>query len=180
MASKYELNFLLRENINIKKFTKTRKYKISCRISSNYNNDLISWQREKAKKLLSNFCNTDLINKRKYHKELLNSKITFSPFGWGEICYRDFEAIFSGSLLLKPSMCHVETWPNLYLKNKTYMPCDWDLNNLIDVINDLEKINNLDIIENARKLYNQYLSNTSGKYEFVERFKKLIKELINA
>ena len=27
-----------------------------------------------------------------------------SPFGWGEICYRDFEAALNGMLLIKPDM----------------------------------------------------------------------------
>ena len=178
LASKYELNLLLRHNIKVKEFKKKRRLKISCRIFSKYNNELISWQREKAKKLLSKICNTELISKRRYHSELINAKITFSPFGWGEICYRDFEAIYSGSLLLKPSMDHVETWPNLYLRNETYIPCNWDLNDLIDILNNFDQINKIDIVENSRKLYNLYLNNESGKYEFTKRLKMLIKNLL--
>lgn len=177
-ASRYEINMLMANNLKIKQFNHPRKIQISCRVFSKYNNELISWQREKAKKLLSKICKTELIPKRMYHKELLDARITFSPFGWGEICYRDFEAIMSGSLLLKPSMDHVETWPNLYLKNKTYIPCDWDLNNLIDIIDNFDKINSKDIIENSRNLYNLYLDKKSGKYEFIKRLKVLINDLL--
>ena len=180
-ALKYNLPFLMDKNIKIKEFKNNRKFQISCRISSKYNDKVISWQREKAKRLLSKICHTELISRRKYFKELLNSRITFSPFGWGEICYRDFEAIYSGSLLLKPSMAHVDTWPNLYLENKTYLSCDWDLENLINIINNFDQMKSNEIIEKMRvKLYNSYLNNNSGAYKFMERFKDLINDLITS
>ena len=93
LATKYKIKFLLKKFIyKLKDVLRTNK--ISCRIFSDYQNPLISWQRERARYLLSKTCETKLISKRKYHKELLNSQMTFSPFGWGEICYRDFEAYF--------------------------------------------------------------------------------------
>ena len=39
-----------------------------------------------------------------------NSKISFSPFGWGELGVRDYEIILGGSLLVKPRMDHMQTW----------------------------------------------------------------------
>ena len=42
-----------------------------------------------------------------------------SPFGLGEITLKDFE-VFSGSLLMKPNMDHMLTWPNFYTKD-TYI-----------------------------------------------------------
>ena len=47
-----------------------------------------------------------------------------SPFGYGEICFRDFEAVLSGALLLKPDCGHLETWPDIYGEG-TYVPLDW-------------------------------------------------------
>ena len=180
IAAQYDLSLLMGNNIEIEKYKNSRKFEISCRIFSNYQSKVISWQREKAKKLLSKICDTECISKRKYHKELLNSRITFSPFGWGEICYRDFEAIYSGSLLLKPSMSHVETWPDLYLENKTYLPCDWDLENLINIINNFDQTKANEITENARKLYSSHLNNNSGVHQFTKRLKFLIKDLITS
>ena len=104
--------------------------------------------------------------------------MTFSPFGWGEICYRDFEAYFSGSLLIKPSMDHIETWPNLYIKNQTYIPCRWDLKDLVDMIYKCENTQYLQIPINAKNNYNQFLNNISGESQFTNRFKKLIDKLI--
>jgi hypothetical protein len=52
--------------------------------------------------------------------------MVLSPFGWGEVCFRDFEAIISGSLLLKPDMSHLKTWPDVYIPYETYIPLKWD------------------------------------------------------
>ena len=41
-----------------------------------------------------------------------HSRICISPFGYGEICWRDFEAILCGCLVVKPDMSHVETNPS--------------------------------------------------------------------
>jgi len=68
----------------------------------------------------------DRIDKRRYMLELRGSKVTFSPFGWGEVCYRDYEAVVWGSLLLKPSMDHLETTPNIFVAGQTYVSCAWD------------------------------------------------------
>jgi hypothetical protein len=62
-----------------------------------------------------------------YFKELFDSKLCFSPFGYGEVCWRDFEAIFTGSLLLKPDMSHLDCYPEVFLPFETYVPLAWDL-----------------------------------------------------
>ena len=58
------------------------------------------------------------------------SKISVSPFGWGEIGARDFETIVSGSLLFKPQMNHMKTWPDFFVPFKTYIPLKWDFSDL--------------------------------------------------
>lgn len=70
------------------------------------------------------------VHKLQYLKELSRSKVSISPFGFGEICYRDFEIFNAGSLLIKPSMEHISTYPDVYLPNKTYIPVSWDLSDL--------------------------------------------------
>jgi hypothetical protein len=69
---------------------------------------------------------------RQYRHEIRNAKITLSPFGWGEVCFRDFEAVLNGSLLLKPNMDHLSTWPDIYRPDETYVPVAWDGDDLID------------------------------------------------
>lgn len=65
-----------------------------------------------------------------YRRSLLSSRITVSPFGWGEICHRDYEAFAAGSLLVKPDMRLVESHPDLFRPFETYIPVKWDLSDL--------------------------------------------------
>ncbi len=70
------------------------------------------------------------IEYQKYINEIVHSKICISPFGYGEVCWRDFEAILSGALLIKPDMGHLVTNPDIYCPYETYVPCQWDFADL--------------------------------------------------
>jgi len=74
------------------------------------------------------------VSRKEYFKELFNARICFSPFGYGEVCWRDFEAIFSGSLLVKPDMSHLECYPEIFIPHETYIPIQWDLSDLEDTV----------------------------------------------
>jgi hypothetical protein len=74
------------------------------------------------------------INYSQYIKEMEQSKLCFSPFGFGEVCWRDYEAIMCGTLLVKPDMSHVETNPNIYRPFETYIPVKWDFSDVPDKI----------------------------------------------
>lgn len=67
------------------------------------------------------------IGHHQFISELRHSKICFSPFGYGEVCWRDFEAVLTGAVLLKQDMRHVETDPDIFIPNETYVPVKWDL-----------------------------------------------------
>lgn len=67
---------------------------------------------------------------RTYMRELADSKMCFSPFGYGELCWRDIEAFLTGAVLIKPDMSHLETLPELYRPCETYVPCRWDFADL--------------------------------------------------
>tara|TARA_R110000851_G_scaffold155423_1_gene297835 strand:+ start:5224 stop:6237 length:1014 start_codon:yes stop_codon:yes gene_type:complete len=81
------------------------------------------------------------------------SKVGISPFGMGELCYRDLELIQWGCLLIKPDMSKVITEPDFFKPMETYIPVkpDWsDLNETIEkVLNNFKDYEH--IIENARK-----------------------------
>lgn len=77
------------------------------------------------------------ISQRKFRKELHKSKICFSPFGYGEVCWRDIEAIASGAVLLKPDMSHLRTEPDLYVNEETYVAIQWDFSDLQQKVTDL-------------------------------------------
>jgi Glycosyl transferases group 1 len=74
------------------------------------------------------------IDNRQYQKELRASRACLSPFGYGEICWRDFEAILAGALLIKPDVSHIETQPGVFLPFKTYVPVKWDFSDLEEKI----------------------------------------------
>jgi Glycosyl transferases group 1 len=70
----------------------------------------------------------------RYLSELRASKLCFSPFGYGEVCWRDYEAVMCGSILVKPDMSHVETAPDIFQSNLTYLSVAWDFSDLADKV----------------------------------------------
>ncbi len=69
-----------------------------------------------------------------YMAEMQQSKLCFSPFGYGELCWRDIEAIQTGAVMIKPDMSHLRTLPELYEPGVTYLPVAWDFSDLSDVV----------------------------------------------
>ncbi len=70
------------------------------------------------------------VSTQQYFSEIKSSKICFSPFGHGEGCHRDYEAVFGGALLFKPDMSHIETYPDIFVPYKTYVPLSWHFGDL--------------------------------------------------
>jgi hypothetical protein len=86
------------------------------------------------------------------HAALSRAKIGVSPFGQGELCFRDFEIVQHGALLIKPDISKVHTLPNWLVPYETYIPCKADWSDLTDIIeNILGNYQNYQyIIDNAR------------------------------
>ncbi len=101
---------------------------------------------------------TERVSAKKYFIELCTSKVVFSPFGWGEVCFRDYEAIACGALLVKPDMSHLITEPNIYIPHETYVPIAWDYSDAKEQID--EYLSNpakaKKIINNARHALCEY------------------------
>jgi hypothetical protein len=100
-----------------------------------------------------------LIKYNDYISELINSKLCISPFGYGEVCWRDFEAILAGSLLIKPDMSHLVTKPNIYIPYETYVPINWDYSDLEEkciyyIENQKERYK---ITSNARAVWDNFI-----------------------
>jgi hypothetical protein len=74
------------------------------------------------------------VPKKTFMAEMARSKICFSPFGYGEVCWRDIEAMAAGAVLLKPDMSHLATEPDLYRDGETYLAMRWDLSDLEEKI----------------------------------------------
>jgi hypothetical protein len=70
------------------------------------------------------------VPREEYYREMVSSRICVSPFGYGEICWRDYEAVVCRCLLIKPNMSHVETNPDIFQPYQTYVPVEWDFSDL--------------------------------------------------
>lgn len=105
------------------------------------------------------FVEEGLIPQSQYLRELKHSRVVFSPFGWGETCWRDFDAICNDCLLVKPSMAHLDTQPNIFIENETYVPVRWDFADLEEKCRYyLERPEEMArIVGNARRVYTDYL-----------------------
>jgi Glycosyl transferases group 1 len=84
------------------------------------------------------------VGREEYYREMSESKICVSPFGYGEICWRDFEAALCGSLIVKPDMDHIQTNPDIFKPYETYVPVRWDYSDLEEkcsyyLANDIER-----------------------------------------
>jgi hypothetical protein len=126
-------------------------------------NDLIyTNHRVKAWEVLKNNKNISYeINRRpfpEYADILKRSKCALSPFGMGEVCFRDFEVIQAGSVLLKPDMSNVITYPNIYIPYETYVPCNLDYSDLIEKIEWImdNPIKCSEIVKNAQELVKKF------------------------
>lgn len=143
--------------------------KVQARFNSNSLPKTIGYQRS----LFNDKCSgkdyilSGRISSKLYNEELKTIAAVLSPFGWGEICFRDFEAVFNGSLLIKPNMDHIETWPNIYKGFQTYVPVEWDGNNLIEVITSFvqNKSSYEGIMETARNEYKKSLLDMNKRVE---------------
>jgi hypothetical protein len=109
-------------------------------------------------KLLSNKYSmlTEKMPFQEYANNLWNSKISLSPFGMGELCFRDLESMVFGTIIIKPSHKKVDTIPNIMVDDETYIPCkyDWsDLDEKIDyVLSNFDELNER-INTNIRNLF---------------------------
>lgn len=73
------------------------------------------------------------VSQEQYYAEMMRARICVSPFGYGELCWRDFEAVLCGCMLVKPDMGHVRTYPDIFVAGETYAPVSWDYADLAEV-----------------------------------------------
>jgi hypothetical protein len=99
---------------------------------------------------------TEKLPPEEYIHYLYESKVCLSPFGMGEVCFRDFESINVGTIMIKPDMGMVLTEPNIYIDKETYFAVNYDWSNLNEVIDevlsDFDRINR-EVIDNARRKF---------------------------
>ena len=69
-----------------------------------------------------------------YKEKMRHAKIGVSPWGLGEICFRNFEMIRTGTIVIAPETKHLETWPDIFKPGETYIPCAPDFSDLEEKI----------------------------------------------
>jgi hypothetical protein len=104
--------------------------------------------------------NGQRVSSQEYHQKMFDSKIIFTPYGYGSIFPRDLEAAMYGSILIKPDMSFNDTIPNVYEPGKTYIACKHDFSDLEEKIRLIlgNYKNNHYIIENARNKFKEEMS----------------------
>lgn len=134
----------------------------------------VEYQRQKIGQILARHAKvtkpdgTTSVPHRQYLEEMRNSQAVLSPFGWGEICWRDAEAFICGAALVKPDMSHLDTWPVLYQSGVTYLPLSWDLSDLDRFFEELtaDPLRLIPIAVEGQAAYRRIISE-SGRCAFV-------------
>jgi len=110
-----------------------------------------------------------------YYREMARSKIFVSPSGWCEYTPKDYEAMYFGSLLIKPSVEHIDTHPDILFPNETYVPVKWDLSDLKEkcqyYLEHPEERQR--IAENARRAYVGYFEQAV----FLDKMEEILNKL---
>ena len=173
MYKKFPVDVLLAIRPRIRAAESIRNQGIYSRMGLNFPRETISYQRKKLAELVGP---QTRVSRRQYYREMKKSRVVVSPFGWGEINTRDFEAFIYGNLLVKPSMDHLETFPNFFQPNETYLPYRWDLSDMEEVIfgaNDDYRSHREIAIEAQRRYISDTMSD-QGRQKFVEHFLSLL------
>ena len=153
-----------------------RSLDLSCRMGISYARPTVRFQRESMREILRVYIPTDKLSRLAYLRELSQSKLCISPFGYGEITLKDFEVFLTGSALIKPDISHMKTWPHFYEDNVTYISHSWDLGDLEDKIDwalshDQERI---EIASNAQERYLAYTKDKEASVRFLKHFQEII------
>lgn len=165
---------------------KKRDFDLFIRMSTNLTRESLAFHRVEVARKLKKLSKEDgslrlpldkWYSFSEYNQLMANSKIAVSPFGYGELCVRDWSAFIFGACLLKPSMMHLETWPDIFIEGVTYQPFNWGFDDFESVIyelleNDKKRI---EIAENGQKAYLDSIS-PAGMEKFCDWFIKQIEK----
>lgn len=170
------LNFLLQIPQKFTPPSNSREIPHSCRMGLNYERNSVTYQRQRIQQILNNKMDTKKLSRRSYFSEMRNSQLVISPFGFGEITLKDFEAILCGAALLKPDMSHMVTWPDLFRENETMISHSWDLSNFkekcLEAIDCPNKL--VELATTAQNEYKNILSHEKAEANFCNHLVSII------
>jgi hypothetical protein len=151
-----------------------RELALSCRVTTRYS-ETVSYQRKRTVEILKDYLNHERVNKCAYFDEMRRAKAVLSPFGWGEINYKDYEVAHCGAVLMKPDIGHLETWPLLF-DERSVLQYRWDFADLPEKVEDVIRHYG-DYLEYAFTLQNRYkrsVATAEGQEEFCRYFKQML------
>ena len=152
---------------------------VACRLGLHHSRATVLHHRKAVRDILEREFGIDTrpVARSDYLEELRAARVGVSPFGYGEVCFRDFEIVLAGAALIKPDMSHLETWPLLYTQGSTYAAHRWDFSDLSSVLEDLLTNGRWrDLAEGAQKVYRRYLFERDGHTEFCERVAAIVRD----
>ena len=166
-----------------RKFTPARRDRtipLTCRFGVNYQRETVSFQRRRIRELLGERVPTDKLSRKAYLEEMRDARVAISPFGFGEITLKDFEAFLCGALLFKPDMSHMETWPDLFRGGETIVTHSWDLSDFSAVLEATlaDDVKRQEIAECGQQAYRHHMASQSGYEEFCLRFSGIVRDAL--
>jgi len=181
LISRFLYGFTRKNNLKFYKPSKDRKLILSANFTIKPTYNLIYFQRNQLLQILKEKYGTKSnvslgkIPKKNYLLTMRFSKAIVSPYGWGEICYRDFETFIAGAALIKPDMDHLDTWPNLYKKDETYISIPWKIEEWGEIFPEILADDKLllQVARNGQKFYKNLLTKEGNK-KFCEHFIEMI------
>ena len=80
-----------------------------------------------------------IMPERQFDDSLKEAYTVLSPWGLGEACHRDYQAMLYGAVVIKPRTDHLECWPDIFQPNKTYVPCKLDFSDAHEKIAEVKR-----------------------------------------
>lgn len=82
---------------------------------------------------------------KEYMAIMADTKVILSPFGWGEFCYRDYEALLLGCRVYKPAFNHIRQCPDIC--NSLFLSSNFDEFNMLHFEYCLEQNSDNNLLE---------------------------------
>lgn len=116
------------------------------------------------------------LNEEEFFRRAHNAKIMVSPWGFGECCYRDAEAIMAGAVLIKPDTSHVRSEPDL-LRWPSCVTCKTDFSDLSSCVQHI--LDNLEQYQSHVRADQERLRQARSVETLTAQFKQLCEKAVS-
>ena len=143
---------------------------------------LYTWHRQLAVRRVGSLarryrvkCGRKVSTGAAYLRDMLDSRVCVSPWGFGAYCIRDFEAILAGAVLVKPDTSFVLSHPDIFGPGGYYVPCRSDFADIEETVSHI--LTNYDQFTNMRERARQLILEASSPEAVVSTFCRTVREL---